>query len=479
MTVIEGKAKAVAYYRSVLDREWRLLSIRYRGVKPKLLYTLLVMMNYKLGLDSQKVPTLSFPLEQDLLRFRLLLRILDEFLRHKQTQVEPVTKPKDLIHYVTIIEAEFCKLGVLRNMFLTVAAASAGKFTSVDTGQPNEWDDRELELAYELWVNHDYLDGDWIEYYYRDSTEAKRFAEQVKRETRARLRTTQQDIYRFSLGMSQMIKQNRREARIKRAPFLCTSKDHILSLLGQTVGPEAKVGFLKEMEYTPGRSWSRSPFVTVKYNRETLCVPLFSAFDPINVFTNSWLDYVIREVRGSSALGMMGQDWGKRFERYVRDRLHELHPHLKVDTGNTVIDSTRFPDIRDCLLGIRRTKIEIDIVAFSERKVYLISCKAPDQFRGSDMIQRFHFLRAQEFETNLEWDLEKAGEIEEYARCVSQSASYLEPRGFTGREVVPVLVTSDFQPLSVPEIRAWMLRHRTVPSTLIIQAKRLSTFPFD
>ena len=479
MTVIEGREEVRAYCKRALDREWMLLNLKHRRVRWKILFALLLMTNYKFSIRSGKLTRLDIPLEQDLLRFRLLLRILDEFLVRKWTQVDIGMKPEEVLTYARIIDSEFLKLGILRNLLLTVVATKAKTLTVVETEKDAEAVDQGLESAYEQWVIHDRLDGDWIEYYYKNSTRGKRIAEQVRKETRRKLGTTQEGIHRFSRAMARLIRANLKQPRVKEAPFLCMSKDQILSLLNPTVGAKAAESFFEELKYAPGKSWSRSPYVVVTYNRDTVYVPLFSAFNPANVFMHSWLDYISREVKGSSALGMMGRDWGKLFEVYVRHKLRECHPHLKVDDGNTVLDSNRFPDMRGCLNKIRKTKVEIDVIAYSTRRVYLISCKAPNQFRGPDMIESLEFLRAHEFGDSLVWDIRMAGEIEEYARCVRQSAKYLESRGFQGKEVMPVLVTSDFRPLSVAEVRTWMLGGRIVPSTLIIQAKRLAEFPFE
>jgi len=126
-----------------------------------------------------------------------------------------------------------------------------------------------------------------------------------------------------------------------------------------------------------------------------------------------------------------------------------------------------------------KREIEIDVIAQSSTKVYLISCKARDQFFGPEAIKDFLFPRYDDFQKNLEQDFEMAGEIEDYARCVRQSSTYLESRKFEGKEIVPILMTSDLRPLSLESVRSRIGESRDAPGVRVIQAKRMDEFPFD
>jgi len=479
MIVIEGRENVQAFWQKVLDRHWELLDHKYRNVRGKIAFALLLMMNYKLGAPMERDGSTDTPLEQDILRFRLLMRTLDVLLARDWTQIDFSMKPEDVPRYVKLVESAFLRLGMLRNMLLTVVATKQDRLTVAHTQQESCVATQGLDSAFEQWWKLDHLDGDWIQYYYNHSTKGAKIAEQIRKELSRKYGTTQEGIHDFGRAMSRRIRANLKQLKVKEAPFLCLSREDILTMLRSTAGPRAAETLSKEIEYAPGKSWPLSPFVKLMYNRDAVYVPFFSAFYPVSAFSESWIDHVTREVKDSSAKGMMGRDWGEVFEDYVRQRLRDCHPHLTVDPGNTVIDPSKFPDIEGCLGKIRKRAIEIDVIAYSERRLYLISCKAPDQFSGPDMIRSLQFLGGDEFEDRLESDIRMAGEIEEYSHCVRQSTMYLKSRGFEEKEVAPVLVTSDFRPLGLAAVHTWMLKDHVVPDTIVIQAKRLEEFPFE
>ena len=93
-----------------------------------------------------------------------------------------------------------------------------------------------------------------------------------------------------------------------------------------------------------------------------------------------------------------------------------------------------------------------------------------------------HFLQYDDFYRRVERDIEKTGEIADYADCVRQSTRYLESRGFEGKEIVPILVTSDLRPMSLESVREWSADIgivNIIPNVQIIQAKKMDEFPFD
>ena len=164
---------------------------------------------------------------------------------------------------------------------------------------------------------------------------------------------------------------------------------------------------------------------------------------------------------------------GLLFEKYVRNRLLKYQPRLTVDPAHAVITPEEFPDIRRCLGEIGKTRIEIDVIAYSDEKVYLISCKAPDLYRGPEMMRDLFFVAFEDFEDMIEWDLAAAGEIEDYARCVRESERYLSSRGLQGKQIIPILITSDLRPISLDSTRRLLGAGRIIPDVSVIQAMNI------
>ena len=189
--------------------------------------------------------------------------------------------------------------------------------------------------------------------------------------------------------------------------------------------------------------------------------------------------HIPKEATKSSALGIMSDDWGKKFEKYVRNQLKKHHPHLNLNKGRTKIRKSDYPSILNC---IGKPSIEIDIIAQSNSKVYLISCKALDQFSGPKMLQSLLGSTFEEFENKLRDDLENAGEIDKYAECIQGFREYAEAEGWGKREIIPVLITSDVRPLSLNSACQWLVDAKIankVPNVRIIQAREISSVRFD
>jgi hypothetical protein len=128
---------------------------------------------------------------------------------------------------------------------------------------------------------------------------------------------------------------------------------------------------------------------------------------------------------------------------------------------------------------IGKPEIEIDVIAHTTKKLYLISCKSAGSYAGPDMLKNLAFLEFNDLETQADQDFDMAGEIESYAKCVKQSFMFLKSKGFEDLEVVPMLITATFRPLSLESVQNLYSDYRIIPSVRIIQALRLSDVQFD
>lgn len=93
------------------------------------------------------------------------------------------------------------------------------------------------------------------------------------------------------------------------------------------------------------------------------------------------------------------------------------------------------------------------------------------------MIKNLSTFNYSDFEKKVEQDFKDAGEIESYAHCLSQSPSFLDAKDFQGKEIIPLLVTSDFRPLSVRSVKEYYSKF-PIPDVQILQAMRLPDYQF-
>ncbi len=122
------------------------------------------------------------------------------------------------------------------------------------------------------------------------------------------------------------------------------------------------------------------------------------------------------------------------------------------------------------------------MVAQSDTHVYLISCKAKDQNLGPKQLLNFFLYEYRTFFGDIIWDLDKAGEIDEWTTCVAKSSTVMERFEFTGKKLVPMFVTPDARSLSLKSVRHWCIDERiaeNIPETVIIRAGDLKDYMFQ
>jgi hypothetical protein len=337
-----------------------------------------------------------------------------------------------------------------------------------------------LDSAFEEWLRTNLFDADWLDYQNTTSSRIKQLQKAINQELKDKYGVTLEFLDKFGKDIEREIRSRLEPKEAKAFTLIGFREEHLLARLRSSDENVDVNSFIDELVYKPGGSWFRKPFVRLKDNstQDILYFPINFAFLPTNIFAGSWLYYIPQVPRKSSALGIMGREYGVKFENYVRKKLHKYHPHLEIEPGNVTINWSEFPDMSDCR---GKLIIEIDVIAHSEKKLYLISCKALDQFYGPKMIKTLLGRTPDEFERNLKIDIEMAGEIENYADCVRHSKDYLKSRGFMNKEIVPVLMTSDLRPSSLESVREWSAEVRlvsTFPDVQIIQAKIINELSF-
>lgn len=473
MIVIEGRNGILNFVQRELEQKWKILNLRYNRVRWKILFAFFFLLNHKYK------PTVSIEqIGEDPNWFRPMLRTLDVLLRHEWNIVDLRMSQDEITKYGRIVLTEFSELGKLQDLYLECKAFKVERLV-IEENQKITDTKIKLDTALEDWLKSSLLDAEWFEYYEDTSSRAGKLRKAINQELKEKHGVTLEFLDTFGRAIGKDIEDRLEPEETKMVSLIAFFEAQLVKRLQSLDKNVDAYAFINEIEYKPEESWVRKPFVRLQDNstQDIVYFPINFAFFPGNVFAGSWVYHIAMAARRSSAIGIMGEEWGDRFEKYVRNRLNKCHPHLKISSGVT-ISRLDYPDILDC---VRKPSIEIDIVAHSDENVYLISCKAPDQFYGPKMLRTLMNVTSDEFERKLNKDLQDAWEIEKYAHCVKQSNRYLESFGYEGKRIIPILMTSDVRPLSLESVCEWATEAKivnTLPDVQIVQAKKINEIRF-
>jgi len=340
MIVIEGRGKIQAFFQKELDCEWKRLERKYRRVRWKILFALLATINYRF-------PSIA---DANLYLFNQYLRTLDEILNRGWSMIDLKMKQEEVNRYLDLVSSEFLALGLLRIRLMECKAFKVDRIVFEENQSIFEID-LKPDSAFMDWRREYRLDERWIDFYYEESRKNAKIAKHVRRELKTYFGVTHELLYFFNQFMNRRIEGNLRLQKRTGSPFVCFSAEQLLAILRTELPPLGRLDlrqaeeFLKELEYAPRKSWNHSPLVKLRHNRDIVFVPIFPAFYPSNTFSGSWVYHIAKVARNSSALGVMGMDWGATFERYVRSKLQECHPSLVIDPSSAVLSPSLFPDI--------------------------------------------------------------------------------------------------------------------------------------
>ena len=477
MTIIKGTKKVQEYYDRQLKRERKKLFKRHRKDKVSLFTALIWLINYEIRPKLVRDDGYThFLLAEEMTLFRNFISILDEFLEWGANRTRDLDK-EEMSRWAKILITRFFPLGMKR---LSLENAIACKTERIELSEGKFVDEfyKAFEEAHMDWYNKSNPDEEWIQYYY---TQSKKFADiilkRLDEDLRAHCDITMEELAIFITGVVNSIKAHLRRIpslREKSVPFISFDGNELLKALGPSAPIERSKKWLDKLEYQSGRNINCSPFLKITV-AELGCryVPIVAVFFPFESFEGAWTYNATKAAKRSTAFGTMGQDWGLIFENYVRERLAEVHPDLYVFPGSTKISPEDYPKIKHCFDRIDRERIEIDVIAYSDSSVYVISCKAPDMMHGPEMFRSIYYVKHTDVIKEMEKNLEAAAEIGNYAECLSKCTAFLEEKNLVGRRIEPVLITSNLAPLANEKVRLWFSQTRRIPDVKILQSNHL------
>lgn len=474
MVKIHGPENVLAHYQQQIDRRWKPFYKRHRKNRKKIMASLLFTLNYglrpKLVRDTGAVKYFSY---SEIREFKWLLGALEELLRRGWNQVDLRLSKDEMLHWARRLTKEnsLVEIGITRSTFNTSKIAKTDMIEVIGRNASNIASD-DLSEAYIEWLTKSDHDNDWVMYY--ESEKSDKIEERLRQDMKSKYGITQEILNNFSANVKHNIREHLRIINNLSNPLLTFDSKNLIDFMGPDLDPTNANNWLSELMYSPGRNFNLSPFLKLINEKQEECfIPIVAVFQPFGSFEPAWVYHSTKEVRESRASGTMGKDWGGVFEKYVRKCLRTLCPSLKVEQGNTEIEPVEYPDIQQCLDMIRKSSIEIDVIAYSTDRVYIISCKAPDMYIGPEMIRDLYFESLEDFIKRIEWDIDQAREILDYTKCVESSSLFLVKNGYESKEIIPIFITSDSAPLSFESVQRWAQRNYSVPEVTVIQANKL------
>ncbi|OLS24546.1 MAG: hypothetical protein ThorAB25_23330 [Candidatus Thorarchaeota archaeon AB_25] len=470
--ILENQDQIEVWFNKKVDSTWKRFKRRYGNVKEKITFTLFMMLNDA----SMKMGTPEQLDTEQLRRLRICIFTLDEVISRGWDRVIELSDDDE--EYIERSEV-FLEIGRLKERLWALKAFGV-KEASWKTDQPPYLDEIEAEPAFLEWRENLTFDEEWIEFLPQMRKEiGEKTSKQVERELFGRYGVSRGFLLLFQHKVGELLVN-----KLKSSPsgFIGFPKETLIAIMLEDMPSELRIDeevarrFLHELEYHPERDWCRSPFLRVRHRSQELYVPIPAVFYPYKQFFNAWAMHIIRDFRESSASGRIGKAWGDLFERYVRQKLESLNL-LQTIQRNVKVRPGDFPDIKESLDFIGKPEIEIDVIAKSPQRLYVISCKARDFHDSTKLLHDFSIGEYSEFEKNLRQDIKDATEIRDYSRCLEQSSLFLNAIGFEGDEVKPLLVTPDTRPMSLEIVRNWAKDlEYGVPVVDVIQAMNLEKY---
>lgn len=472
---IIGQENLQSYFQNEVTKRWKQLERKYSNAKGRILLALLLMLT-----DISHTLKRGDEIDQaDYLRLPMLLNTLDELLIHGWNIIEH-RLPIEIQTYIDQVVHEFLPLGYIKNRAMESMAFQEENLVLEERMKPHELP-LLSEPAFNDWTEHFTSDGAWHDFYYSRSERFRELSDVLKEEFHMEYGITPQQLIAFEFAMEKTAREQRDLGGNLPLPFdpekLLAEMIRIMSREGP-IEEEVARRILGELEYAPGKHWARSPLVEVRIGQEVRYTPILPSMFIEGVISTAWLEHFKKSTRGSRFQGMINNDWGKRFEEYVRETLR-LHTNLTVNPGHLKIKKKRYPNLIDCVLN---PMPEIDVVAQSKDTVYLVSCKALNESISIRLLLTFYLFDYKTFAKKIELDLQYAEEISVLAKCIRKSTDFLKDRGFGCKEIVPLLVTPDLEPLGIESVRQWCLDMKiahSIPEARVIQAKALRDFHFD
>jgi hypothetical protein len=214
---------------------------------------------------------------------------------------------------------------------------------------------------------------------------------------------------------------------------------------------------LKALTFSVGKDLYKSPLIPLKGGYFLIAKWVFS----LEMHFDSWLKPIIED---TNILGMYFDFAGNMFEEYVEKK---IEPVVDTVRRNITITERKYPAIRPYLdeMG-KEGQFEIDIIATRGKFAFIVSCKGGKKELPKLRISRmWGEFSEREISNRIQDNKRNMWEILTECNCIATNSKISEDLGTPGKELVPIVIYSAVQPLSLSELKNYYNAPDVVVST--------------
>lgn len=467
MHFVHGKEKVRETIKKKLDSEKEKFRKVAKRKEAKFLFVILESLNYLVGgklIVEQDgwIDRIDIPTYQLILSLRAMLDII---LRRGVSTVQMVSK-NDFLEILSILR-EYLKIGFLSHI-LYIQDTSPVHEIKIEDGVIVELQDEDSIAFYqalESWVNIVGVDSDWINWYFgRFQEKRAKVGNLLQKEFEKIYGLKLDDLTCISDYFRRVSEDHLKTTKwsVGSTPFLYMKRKMLQRDFASHMTQRDTQAWFRLLEYRPGKDLLKAPLIPVNVRGVKAYTLMTWVFTPSNHFWSAWITDLLLENQNLSARGKWADQYGRAFERYLDEKLVETRLPIK-NLGSRKISVVDYPEIQPWLDKLqRKAGFEVDRLIRCYNTVYVVSCKARDFLYDRKATRRDLFFPKKELEARVKQNLKDMTEIRNEASCIESSLDIRKAFQILGARIVPILLTSMREPLSISEVRLYYSKRRGV-----------------
>ncbi len=251
--------------------------------------------------------------------------------------------------------------------------------------------------------------------------------------------------YGFDLKLIALLEDHLDERAMNKQGVWYTTireEDIIRRMIDDNHRPDHLHNFIDFLVYTPGRNFGVCMYVPVSDRSR---YDFVFGKPAVSLTSGSLMKYITHG-------GKMMTDYGEAFNDYVVS-------YLQTNTSLKVIDREvgfwKDEPKKRVAKKNKGDKIKVDALAIEGNNLYVISCKAHGFMWDIEMESNLMFVPASDFYKRTLNNLRDIKEVLAWKDIVSNSQDRLEDIRMKGKQVIPMLITSECEPLQLDKVRDW------------------------
>lgn len=472
--IIRGKENIENIIKSQLKKEKESLREEIRGWEGKFLFMILWVMNSIYGPTSfKKISDTYTRCNLPFYKVILCLKgILDTVLEYKISRIRAPTYDEFETISKTSFELFFKYSGIapLHKKLETTQSENIDGIV-IENGKIKDSEDPKLYEILGKWIDISSSDPEWNNWYSTnypaDRQKAGKFLEKEFKEVYGLEFQDLIKIDRYFGDVSDQEVKNISTTTIPKDafPLLHIERKGLLRDFSEIMSEDKANKWIEVLEY---RSWAdlrKQPLIPLKANGKKIYTMMYWFFAPSNMFFSAWADPIM--LSDSRTAGKMRQSYGRFFEVYVDEKLKNAKIMGLKNHGGRLIKSSDSPEIGPYLDRLpEQTKgFQVDKVLTKEDLAFVVSCKARDFAFQRKIGKRDFFFPLSETKEQISRNEKDLKEIYIEAECIATNPEIIKGDEIELKNqeyIVPILLTSRTEPLSIKDIKEYFLEDEEI-----------------